>query len=333
MIAAEFAAHGMEGHMAISHVLKSGSLTALAAALAALALPVAAFAQDGDGNRRGDRSEQVQRDGGSARSERGAGWQSRRSQPAAQAAQPVPQAQGRRERGNGWSQRSTPNAAPPVTANAAPPRRTWPGVQTENRRQADRGQAGQAESNPGWNGRNRSYSDPNRNGTYRENARDGRRSDQSTERRDNNGGWRGQRRDDNPGWRGNNHRNDDNRGGWNNNRDNRGGWNNNRDNRSWNRDWRRDGRYNWNGYRSSNRGHYRLDPYYAPYRGYSYRRLGIGFTLDALFFGNRYWIDDPWSYRLPDVYGPYRWVRYYDDVVLVDIYSGEVVDVIHDFFW
>ena len=32
-------------------------------------------------------------------------------------------------------------------------------------------------------------------------------------------------------------------------------------------------------------------------------------------------------------HGPYRWVRYYDDVLLVDIYSGEVVDVIYDFFW
>ena len=33
------------------------------------------------------------------------------------------------------------------------------------------------------------------------------------------------------------------------------------------------------------------------------------------------------------LYGPYRWVRYYDDVLLVDVYSGEVVDVIYDFFW
>lgn len=52
-----------------------------------------------------------------------------------------------------------------------------------------------------------------------------------------------------------------------------------------------------------------------------------------MFYSSRYWIDDPWQYRLPDVYGPYRWVRYYDDALLVDVYSGEVVDVIHDFFW
>ena len=61
--------------------------------------------------------------------------------------------------------------------------------------------------------------------------------------------------------------------------------------------------------------------------------MRIGFFLDSLFFSSRYYINDPWAYRLPSVYGPYRWVRYYDDVVLVDIYTGEVVDVIHDFFW
>jgi hypothetical protein len=109
---------------------------------------------------------------------------------------------------------------------------------------------------------------------------------------------------------------------------------NNRDYHRWDRDdWRRDNRYNWYGYRSGHRDLFRLRPYYAPYRNYYYRRIGIGFFLDALFYGDRYWIDDPWSYRLPAVYGPYRWVRYYDDVLLVDIYTGEVVDVIYDFFW
>ena len=86
-------------------------------------------------------------------------------------------------------------------------------------------------------------------------------------------------------------------------------------------------------YRSTNRNVYHVGRYYAPYRGYNYRRLGIGLYLDPLFFGQDYWIGDPGYYRLPDVYGPYRWVRYYDDALLVDIYSGEVVDVIYDFFW
>ena len=39
-------------------------------------------------------------------------------------------------------------------------------------------------------------------------------------------------------------------------------------------------------------------------------------------------------YRLPyRAAGHVRWVRYWDDALLVDIYTGEVVDVIHNFFW
>ena len=73
--------------------------------------------------------------------------------------------------------------------------------------------------------------------------------------------------------------------------------------------------------------------YYSPYRNYRYNRLSIGIVLDSLFYSNRYWLSDPWQYRLP--HAPYgtQWVRYYNDVVLVDIYSGEVIDVIYDFFW
>ena len=102
---------------------------------------------------------------------------------------------------------------------------------------------------------------------------------------------------------------------------------------SWNRDWRRDNRYNWYSYRNQYRDRYRLGRYYAPYSNYNYSRLSIGFRLGSLFFGSRYWINDPWQYRLPEAYGPYRWVRYYDDALLVNTYSGEVVDVIYDFFW
>ncbi len=76
-----------------------------------------------------------------------------------------------------------------------------------------------------------------------------------------------------------------------------------------------------------------MDRYYSPYRNWSYRRLNIGFMLQPLFYGSSYWINDPWQYRLPEAYGPYRWVRYYDDALLVDTYTGEVIDVIHDFFW
>lgn len=123
---------------------------------------------------------------------------------------------------------------------------------------------------------------------------------------------------------------------WDGNRADRDRWD--RDRRGydgqWNRDWRRDGRYDWNRYRERNRSVYRLPRYYAPPGyAYGYRRLGIGVRLNSFLFGSNYWINDPFYYRLPEVWGPYRWVRYYNDALLVDIYTGQVVDVEYDIFW
>jgi hypothetical protein len=114
--------------------------------------------------------------------------------------------------------------------------------------------------------------------------------------------------------------------GWDNDRR----WNGDR----WNQGWRQDRRYNWQDWRFRNRNAYRLPRYYAsPGWGFGYRRFGLGVILSAPLFSQNYWIDDPYNYRLPPAYGSYRWVRYYDDVLLVDIRDGRVVDVIHDFFW
>ena len=77
----------------------------------------------------------------------------------------------------------------------------------------------------------------------------------------------------------------------------------------------------------------RIGRYYAPYRDWSYNRFSIGVFLDSLFYDQRYWIGDPYQYRLPPAPPGTQWVRYYNDVLLVDTWSGEVVDVIYDFFW
>ena len=105
------------------------------------------------------------------------------------------------------------------------------------------------------------------------------------------------------------------------------------DRRNWNRSWRNDKRYDWQRYRNSNRFIFRVQPYYSPYGGYGYSRFSIGQFLDQLFWGRNYWISDPWTYRLPAAPYGFQWVRYYNDVVLVDTYTGEIVDVIYDFFW
>ena len=204
----------------------------------------------------------------------------------------------------------------------------------------DRGVTDQATAER-WGTRNRSYSDGTRNRTYRDGVRYGRRVENRDDRVEQRQAYRDgyrqgrtadsyrDRRDQNTGYRSGYRSGGENWGSRDGSRNRYSG-----DYRRWDRnDWRRDRRYDWYGYRSHNRSLFSIGRYYSPYRNYSYRRLSIGLFLDNGFYGNRYWVNDPWQYRLPEVYGPYRWVRYYDDVLLVDIYSGEVVDVIYDFFW
>ena len=102
--------------------------------------------------------------------------------------------------------------------------------------------------------------------------------------------------------------------------------------RHWRGDWRRDRRFNWGDYRRRHRSLFRLSFYVDPF-GWNYRRYGVGWRLWPSYYSSSFWLNDPWMYRLPPAYGPYRWVRYWDDALLVNVYTGEVVDVVHDFFW
>lgn len=102
----------------------------------------------------------------------------------------------------------------------------------------------------------------------------------------------------------------------------------------WSRGWRDDRRFDYRQYRTRNSYLYRLPRYQVPRGwGYGYRRFTPGLTLSAVLFDRDYWIDDPFAYRLPPASGPYRWVRYYNDALLVDLRGGEVVDTVFDLFW
>lgn len=291
--------------MAVGKFMRSGGMAALAAALAIVAMPAQAQERgQGRWNRGGDAAAQDNNGGrGENNSERRRGGTDRGAR-----GDSAGQSQGQGQQRSWWrgrearAQAPTPAPAPQAPAQVQTERRSWSGSG-----QRDGGQ---------WQGRDRRTVDTNRTDRWRDADRDTTRQravDSARQRSQYDNRWR------------------NNDGRW--QRDNR--WQGNRQGYAgnWSRDWRRDNRYDWRGYRSSNRHVYRLSPYYAPYRNYSYRRLSPGFHLEALFFGSRYWINDPWYYRLPPADGPYRWVRYYDDALLVDIYSGEVVDVIYDFFW
>ena len=104
------------------------------------------------------------------------------------------------------------------------------------------------------------------------------------------------------------------------------------DSHRWRSGWHRDHRYNWRDHRRRHRSLFRLSFYFDPF-GWNYRRHGIGWRLWPSYYERSYWLDDPYMYRLPYAPYPYKWVRYWDDALLVDTWSGEVVDVVHDFFW
>jgi hypothetical protein len=101
---------------------------------------------------------------------------------------------------------------------------------------------------------------------------------------------------------------------------------------NWSTNWRNDDRYDWHNWRRHHRSTFHLGVYFDPF-GWSYRPYQIGWRLWPSYYRSSFWINDPWQYRLPYAPPGTRWIRYYDDAVLVDTWSGEVVDVIYNFFW
>ena len=100
---------------------------------------------------------------------------------------------------------------------------------------------------------------------------------------------------------------------------------------AWNRDWRNDRRFDWRNFRHHHRSRFHLGIYFDPF-GYGYQPFGIGFQLTPAYYGQNYWFD-PSLYGLPYPPPGTQWVRYWNDAVLVDVYTGQVIDVIRDFFW
>lgn len=98
------------------------------------------------------------------------------------------------------------------------------------------------------------------------------------------------------------------------------------------RDARQEARHDWRDYRRSNRDVYRRPAYVGP-RGYVYRPVTPGYRFAPTYYSSRYVIADPYRYRLPAATGPNRWVRYGNDVVLVNMRTGRVIEVHNGFFW
>jgi Ni/Co efflux regulator RcnB len=71
----------------------------------------------------------------------------------------------------------------------------------------------------------------------------------------------------------------------------------------------------------------RTSMYVSPYRNWSQSTPDQGSKLRPKFYGPRYVISNLSDYGLSPVTGNQRWVRYGDDILLVNVRSGRVIDV------
>lgn len=73
--------------------------------------------------------------------------------------------------------------------------------------------------------------------------------------------------------------------------------------------------------------------YVAPYRDWRYRPVTIGFQLRPAFYGSRYYVSDYNRYNVRAPGRFQRWIRYGDDLVLVNVRTGRVLQVMHRRYW
>lgn len=95
---------------------------------------------------------------------------------------------------------------------------------------------------------------------------------------------------------------------------------------------RHERREDWRDYRKSNRNVYRREAYRGP-RGYRYRPISVGYRFAPAYYSRGYWINNYDYYRLPPPGHGRRWVRYGNDVVLINISNGITIRVLNGFFW
>ena len=98
------------------------------------------------------------------------------------------------------------------------------------------------------------------------------------------------------------------------------------------REDRREMREDWRDYRRAHRNVYHRPAYTGP-RGYRYRPVSVGYRFAPSYYGRNYWVNDWATYRLARPGAYQRWVRYGNDVVLVDTRTGRVIAVNNGFFW
>jgi Ni/Co efflux regulator RcnB len=95
---------------------------------------------------------------------------------------------------------------------------------------------------------------------------------------------------------------------------------------------RREAREDWQDYRRSHRNVFNRPAYVGP-RGYRYRQVTVGTTLNRAFWAPRYRIGKYSTYRLPNPGRGRMYVRHGNDVLLINARTGRVMRVYNRFFW
>jgi len=96
------------------------------------------------------------------------------------------------------------------------------------------------------------------------------------------------------------------------------------------RDQRRDVRDAKQEYREDVRNYNRAHPWRAaPFR---YQRFTVGARIQPAYFGRNYVVNDYRQFRWTTPGANQRWVRHYDDALLVNVRTGRVVKVVYSAF-
>ncbi len=98
------------------------------------------------------------------------------------------------------------------------------------------------------------------------------------------------------------------------------------------RDYRHDrnwGNNDWRRYRQTNRDLYRGGNWNSDFR---YRAFRPGVIIGGGFYQPRYYINDYSRFRLANPGFNRRWVRHYNDVLLVNVRTGRVITVHRNFY-
>lgn len=74
----------------------------------------------------------------------------------------------------------------------------------------------------------------------------------------------------------------------------------------------------------------RPGPYVPPGPGWRYRPLAVGARLAPPFYAPRYVVGDPARHGLARAQGDLRWIRYGDDILLVNVVDGRVARVVRN---